>query len=430
MSQRVWYYFLFAASDVQSLATQRRRRHEGFLEESEHVRSNHRNRLSIVSLANSVRPGNMRSLTHRLANLLAPSNGGAYFSNSSLRYDVPKALFLWEKRGSVDMHGHLYVVHFKLFASRPFSSHQLALLLLHFALRAKEAHEVHGGDGPSPCLRDLYYALSPNATYGSLVYRNLEAAFNASTRNDDWWTAPTDDGATSFVSTWPEWSQTASSGFAFSFVAITKRYPSEDFPMCLSRLPIDIIREMTAVFDMVPLLNWRQTCRTAYEHGTARLLLDRYAAAKPFASDAVALWELLRSHRALVGGLAALAYVLRDPPPHCHTLEVYVPASACDNFLMDVDLTLGLDWEYVRERQATEAERAHYFFSDVFFYRARGGRSIAVYIATSEAALQPLVTTWSTALVNYGIRRSLCVDVLSRARERNSHLTYAAHSTS
>ncbi|KAI9069202.1 hypothetical protein FKP32DRAFT_1560237 [Trametes sanguinea] len=152
---------------------------------------------------------------------------------------------------------------------------------------------------------------------------------------------------------------------------------------------------------MLSLLSWRQTCRSSYKLATACLLVDRHYAVKPYTSDTAALWGLFREHRALVGGEVALRYVLRDFTPHHYTLEVYVPMSASEAFLMDIDLTMGLDWEFIRDRHASDEERAKYFFSDIHHYRARGGRQIAVYIATSEAAAQPLVTTWSTSFVNY-----------------------------
>ncbi|KAI9069203.1 hypothetical protein FKP32DRAFT_1671583 [Trametes sanguinea] len=204
MSTRIWYYFMFA-SDPRTEAGNRRRCEQGFLEEGERIKYNHHNRLSIVSMTNAVNHGRMERLTHRLAELVAPNNGGAYFSNASLRYELPKALFLWEKREqscSTETH---FTVSFKLFVHWPFAAHQLALLLLHFARRALTADESNPGTSGKPTLLDIYYALGPNATYGVLVYKNLDALFRQSTRNEMWWTAPTGDGSMFFIATWPEW---------------------------------------------------------------------------------------------------------------------------------------------------------------------------------------------------------------------------------
>ncbi|KAI9061022.1 hypothetical protein FKP32DRAFT_1576817 [Trametes sanguinea] len=153
--------------------------------------------------------------------------------------------------------------------------------------------------------------------------------------------------------------------------------------------------------DMLDLLNWRKTCRATYSLATECLSRDRLRVLKPFAEDAHALWELVREHRALIGGHVAQGFVLRDSLVHRYALELYVPLSAREAFLIDIELTLGLGWELLQSWPASDAERAEFYFTEMHYYRARGGRGIAIFTATTEAAVQPLVTSWSTSFANY-----------------------------
>ncbi|KAI9067034.1 hypothetical protein FKP32DRAFT_1673412 [Trametes sanguinea] len=184
------------------------REQEGFLPEDDHVRYNHTNRLSIIAATNTVSHGNFERLTQSLADLLAPNNGGNYFSNSSLGYDPPRTLFLWEKRHPNPSQPATFVIHFKLFSTKPYAAHHLALLLLHFTSKAVHA-VTHTSDErrPKPSLQDIVYALGPNATYGSLFYKNIEDFFEQSTIQDIWWSAPNVTGPDFRVSTWPEWTR-------------------------------------------------------------------------------------------------------------------------------------------------------------------------------------------------------------------------------
>ncbi|KAI0711626.1 hypothetical protein C8Q76DRAFT_694496 [Earliella scabrosa] len=75
--------------------------------------------------------------------------------------------------------------------------------------------------------------------------------------------------------------------------------------------------------DMPTLMRWRATCRTTYTECKASIDRDIGRILRPFFPDFEPLLDLMTEHRAVVGGVAALSLVLRDPSVTCDVLQMY-----------------------------------------------------------------------------------------------------------
>lgn len=88
--------------------------------------------------------------------------------------------------------------------------------------------------------------------------------------------------------------------------------------------------------DMQTHLRWRKVCREAYGLVCRRFMTVRRRILSSIVPDADRFLDLLTIHRGVVGGVAAVAFVLGDPRVFSGPLEVFVPASTFTALLRDI----------------------------------------------------------------------------------------------
>ncbi len=156
--------------------------------------------------------------------------------------------------------------------------------------------------------------------------------------------------------------------------------------------------------DVASLLAFQRVCHNSYTIATSVLSSDRCRLVKHYIPQVNLLLDHMRRHRAVIGGLAALAFVLRDPSLFPDTLDLFVPGRTtgplCEQAFRD-DPEFHLLPEGVIDRSDTAGESLHRSVAREVTYRTPNGRFIKLHIAEKDTALEPIVTSWTSALVNY-----------------------------
>ena len=85
-----------------------------------------------------------------------------------------------------------------------------------------------------------------------------------------------------------------------------------------------------SILEMMALperIQWRNTCRTLYVEVTEVLRRRLIAVLHPFFDDPPAFLRHLTEFRAVVGGIAALSFILQDASVTCDVLQIYAGRS-------------------------------------------------------------------------------------------------------
>ncbi|KAI0745195.1 hypothetical protein C8Q76DRAFT_607149 [Earliella scabrosa] len=155
--------------------------------------------------------------------------------------------------------------------------------------------------------------------------------------------------------------------------------------------------------DIETAIRWRAVCRALYEEVTSALYRERLAILEKFVSSPTVFLHLLTKFRAVIGGIAAVAFVLRDPSIQSDILQIYVGNTAFQGFVdavqaaehqAGVRLSLqptGIPPQFSRERHIT----------CVATFRLRNKRSIIVYRSSIMTGSSIIARSVSSALMNY-----------------------------
>lgn len=165
-------------------------------------------------------------------------------------------------------------------------------------------------------------------------------------------------------------------------------------------MPPELVRQIVAESDMTSLLALRRTCRTFYSHATAVLELDRRHLLLHYVPDAALLWYHLVQSRAVVGGLAALSFILRDSTILPLSLDIYVSALHGEHLEQMVDHEHRLRIDDIQTYDDPYNELGPCIDRAVTF-QGRNGRFITIHTSISISPLEPIASSPTTALINW-----------------------------
>ncbi|KAI0698757.1 hypothetical protein C8Q76DRAFT_633936 [Earliella scabrosa] len=164
-------------------------------------------------------------------------------------------------------------------------------------------------------------------------------------------------------------------------------------------LNIDVLDAIADCMDIQTILGWRNTSRGTYKHAVESLrrtllrILGEHVRASP------ALLDLICTHRAVIGGLAALAYLLRDGSVWCGILELYTTGFWYQHLVDAIRACPELAVDIVRVQCGRGKEPctpARGVVSHTVIH-LKNKHHIVVYRSRSSSAWEPIVCSPSTA---------------------------------
>lgn len=166
---------------------------------------------------------------------------------------------------------------------------------------------------------------------------------------------------------------------------------------------MELIREIIGHCDLRTIVALRGTSRALTAQSEAVLRQDRAAVLRPLCDNPDTLWRHLQTTRAVVGGLAALSFMLRDPSLQASTVDVYVCNTQGDvlDALLENDDSLHL---WLQQAVEWDVNDTHVDCKNVFrttTYVAQGGWTLKVHTSRTLSALTPIATVPTTALMNW-----------------------------
>lgn len=152
--------------------------------------------------------------------------------------------------------------------------------------------------------------------------------------------------------------------------------------------------------DLPSILALRRTCRTLYAHAVAILEVDRRNLLLHYVDDPALMWYHITETRAVVGGLAALSFILRDPNILPPTLDVYVSSLQGEHLEQMVEEEQDLRIDDIQDYDDPFNELDPNVNRSVTF-RGRNGRSVTIHTSISLSPLEPIAGSPTTALINW-----------------------------
>lgn len=148
---------------------------------------------------------------------------------------------------------------------------------------------------------------------------------------------------------------------------------------------------------IVTLLALRKTNRELYAHVYDVLRLDRRKLLLHYVPNPEVLWSCMDETHAVVGGRSALVFLLRAQDALPATLDLYVPSLEGDRLVQLLEEEVDLHLTSVEETQ--DRLQRHVVKASTFTVSAQ--RFITVHTSRSISALDPIVLSPLTALINW-----------------------------
>ncbi|KAL1942567.1 hypothetical protein VTO73DRAFT_6169 [Trametes versicolor] len=171
----------------------------------------------------------------------------------------------------------------------------------------------------------------------------------------------------------------------------------------LLRFSPEIISLIADCCDLPTLLTLRLVSGDLGEHVESILDIDRTALLDHYVPDSGALLEHMEATGAIVGGLAALSFVLRDVSIRPAALAIYVGSDQGEYLEQLLDEDEDLDLEFIAEADHDPLDHfatpAH--TTRMVTYRCRSGRFLKLYTSISISSLDPIAVSPTTALINW-----------------------------
>lgn len=164
------------------------------------------------------------------------------------------------------------------------------------------------------------------------------------------------------------------------------------------------MRGIADLCGLTTLLSLRCTCAAFKEHVNAILNAERVAIVKHFHFEHDIIWQHLDTAGAIVGGLAALSFVLREPRLLPDVLDVYVSPLQGDHLEQWLEEDEHLDIHSTATVIWTSENRtcgSMYVSRTTTFPCPSSGRSIKIHTSTSHSPLEPIAGSPTTALANW-----------------------------
>ncbi|OJT07704.1 hypothetical protein TRAPUB_1403 [Trametes pubescens] len=168
-------------------------------------------------------------------------------------------------------------------------------------------------------------------------------------------------------------------------------------------MPPEVIATVADFCDLQSVLNLRLTSSELGEHAENVLDADRRAMLRHFVTDAEILWEHFENYGAVVGGLAALSFVLRDASMLPDSLDVFVTMDQAEFLeqMLDEDPDLDLRLTGTVDRGPSQDFITPRHTSRVATFLCPNGRLLKLCTLSTQSVLDPIVVAPTTALMNW-----------------------------
>ena len=160
-------------------------------------------------------------------------------------------------------------------------------------------------------------------------------------------------------------------------------------------LPVEIDTHITDELELPALIAWRDTSRKAYAHVESEFQSSLVKLVRHYVPDVDELLAVTDHYNGVIGGLAALAYIVRDFSLLSDTLDIAVGCERAAE--MEDDLVRTQSLAFVEEIPPP----AYTEDTTYRIFRTPNGRHIKLHISPTPSALMPIVRTPLTALYNY-----------------------------
>lgn len=168
------------------------------------------------------------------------------------------------------------------------------------------------------------------------------------------------------------------------------------------RLPIEMIRVIVNKCDLATLLALRRTCVALYTKSHEILMSDRQRLLQRYVERQDVLWQHLDDARAVVGGFAALGFMLRDHDACGHTLDIYASSNQGRLLEQVLEEDPDLDLSVVQvQRLEDDYRQIRRHVSRTVTFATKNGCFIKLHISLSLSTYDPIATSLTSALINW-----------------------------
>ncbi|KAL1942613.1 hypothetical protein VTO73DRAFT_4853 [Trametes versicolor] len=171
----------------------------------------------------------------------------------------------------------------------------------------------------------------------------------------------------------------------------------------LIQLPVELVHRVALHCDLLSLLALRITCKSLRVEVTTLLQAEKKALLAFYVSLPDNLWQHLEGACTVVGGLAALSFVLRSPELRPPSLDVFI-ASDQEQFLeqwLEQDTALQLQDGTTEVWDLHDGDEMRLHVAQMRTYVCQNGRSISIHTSRSLSPLDPIAASVTTALCNW-----------------------------
>ncbi|KAI0709387.1 hypothetical protein C8Q76DRAFT_695601 [Earliella scabrosa] len=154
--------------------------------------------------------------------------------------------------------------------------------------------------------------------------------------------------------------------------------------------------------DIKTALLWRTVCKATYAEVTGSLTRSRTNILDAYVANGDRLLHTLTEHRAVIGGVAAISFVLRDNIP-CEVLQIYVGTNQYSSLVSELSTSPGLLGTIKRKRSATPNQRyaRDRDISSITTFHLANGHAVIVYRSRVISACSPMCRSITTALMTF-----------------------------
>ncbi|KAL1942586.1 hypothetical protein VTO73DRAFT_6188 [Trametes versicolor] len=171
----------------------------------------------------------------------------------------------------------------------------------------------------------------------------------------------------------------------------------------LLSIPPELVVEIADMCDLPSLLALRLTSSYLGKHVHSVLQSDLAALLRHYVDVPDALLGHMSTTGALIGGLAALSFLLRDRSMRPPSLDIFVALQEAEylEILLGRDVTRGMQLVSTVDYDALNPDNTPPQTSRVVTYLCVSGRLLTIHKSTSPSALDPIALSPTTALINW-----------------------------
>ncbi|KAI0706476.1 hypothetical protein C8Q76DRAFT_602678, partial [Earliella scabrosa] len=155
--------------------------------------------------------------------------------------------------------------------------------------------------------------------------------------------------------------------------------------------------------DITSVLRWRATCKDNYQRAVESLQRTLRSILLPFSSIPRVLLQHISQNNGVIGGVHALAFILRDRHLRHDHLEIYTSAPFYDRLLRAIqeDPQLSRTIERVRAALEDEYPQIEREVSAITVLHLQTGRTITIYQSSTDSPCSPISHSSLSALMTF-----------------------------